>query len=79
MSPLRNHYEEFPMTTDAPTLQSLVLRPELNKSELQAVSLEEQTLFLTIAHITNEMNALLRAAVWSADFSPRFMQKQMAK
>jgi len=42
-----------------------VLRRQHSKSQLESLSADEQALFLTVAHIMNEINALLRAAVWS--------------
>ena len=52
-----------------------MLRREITKSKIQSASADDQALFLTIAHVVNEINALLRAAEWSSDFSSPIQAK----
>ncbi len=63
------------MTQPTSQGQFPVLRREHSKSQLQTLPPSEQALFLSFAHIMNEINALLRAAVWSNDLSSPIQAK----
>lgn len=46
-----------------------VYRGRLNKAEVLRLPDHERTLFCAIAHLQNEISILLRAVLWSSDFS----------
>lgn len=46
-----------------------IYRGRLNKAELLSLPDHERKLFCAIAHLQNEINILLRAVLWSSDFS----------
>ncbi|MEA3459439.1 MAG: hypothetical protein U9R11_01990 [Chloroflexota bacterium] len=46
-----------------------VYAARLSKAQLQSVPPEERSLFLSIAHLVNEINALHKLVLWASDFS----------
>lgn len=46
-----------------------IFRGRLSKAELVRIPEHERKLFLAIAHLQNEVSILLRAVLWSSDFS----------